>query len=240
MFNGKKTGAVILAAGKSTRMNSEVPKQFADLAGRPLVSWALRAFDESPVDEMVLVCAAGDEDYIKEEILPGLGLKKPLTLTPGGEERCDSVYAGIKTLDGTGCGLVLIHDGARPLVTGSIIERVMSGADEYGACVAAVPVKDTIRIANDDGFAVSATDRSHLWQMQTPQGFDFALISEAFQDLMTSPMPRAYITDDAMVAQLVPDTVIKLVEGSYENIKVTTSEDLVMAEALMKRRLETS
>ncbi len=238
MLNGKKIGAVILAGGKSMRMNSDVPKQYSIIAGRPLIVWPLLAFERSAVDRIILVVAAGDEDYVKDNILSGLNLKKLSAVVPGGEERCDSVYEGMLALDGSGCDIVLIHDGARPLVTEDMIERVICGADEYGACVAAMPEKDTVRIANDEGFAVSTTDRSHLWQMQTPQGFSYPLLKEAFEELNATTMPRNYITDDAMVAQLIPGTRVKLVYGNYENLKVTTPEDLIIAEALMERRLQ--
>ena len=229
-----RVGAVILAGGQGKRMNSQVQKQYMMLAGRPLISYALEAFEYSPVDEIVLVVGPGEEEYARREILGPLGLKKVTDVVPGGKERYHSVYQGLKALEG--CGYVLIHDGARPLVTEDIIERAICGAMEEGACVVGKPVKDTIKVSDAQGYAADTPDRSRLWQIQTPQAFSYALVRLAYDRLMEDESLQSGITDDAMVVETCTSERVKLVEGSYENIKVTTPEDLVLADALLKMR----
>lgn len=231
-----RTGAVILAGGRGSRMHSAVQKQYLLLAGRPLICRALAAFEESGIDEMVLVTGAGEEDYVRREILSGMELTKLKAVVAGGKERYHSVYAGLKALEG--CDHVLIHDGARPLVTGEIIRRAMDGARIYGACVVGMPVKDTIKVADESGFACATPDRSHLWQVQTPQAFSYELVRSAYDRMMADPRLQEGVTDDAMVVETCgpQGTKIRLVEGSYENLKVTTPEDLILAEALLAAR----
>lgn len=229
-----KIGAVVLAGGQGKRMNSQVQKQYMMLAGRPLISYALEAFEQSPVDEIVLVVGAGEEAHVRREILKPLNLKKVTAVVPGGKERYHSVYEGLKALDG--CSYVLIHDGARPLVTEGIIERAIHGAMEEHACVVGMPVKDTIKISDADGYAAGTPDRALLWQIQTPQAFSYQLVRSAYDQLMADPSLQIGITDDAMVVETCGQGRVKLVEGSYENLKVTTPEDLVLAEALLKKR----
>lgn len=230
----KRIGAVVLAGGQGRRMNSQVQKQYMMLAGRPLISYALEVFERSPVDEIVLVTGAGEEEYVRREILAPMGLKKVTAAVAGGKERYHSVYEGLKAL--RDCHIVLIHDGARPLVTEEIIRRTVMGAREYGACAAAMPVKDTIKVADGDGFAAETPDRSFLWQIQTPQAFSYPLVRGAYDTLMAEDSLQHGITDDAMVVETCTAHKVKLVEGSYENLKVTTPEDMVLAEALLKMR----
>ena len=229
-----KTGAVILAGGQGKRMHSAVQKQYMMLGGKPLIFYALDAFERSPVDEIVLVVAPGEEEYARREILAPLHLTKVKAVVAGGKERYHSVYEGLKAL--TDCDYVLIHDGARPLVTGDIIRRAIDGAARYGACVAAMPVKDTIKVADDNGFAAATLDRARLWQIQTPQAFSYPLVRGAYDTVMADNSRQAGITDDAMVVESCAARQVKLIEGSYENLKVTTPEDLVAAEAFLRRR----
>lgn len=230
----QKIGAVILAGGRGSRMHSDVQKQYMLLGGRPLICYALEAFENSWADELVLVTGAGEEDFVRREILEPMGLKKVKAVVAGGKERYHSVYEGLKALED--CGYVLIHDGARPLVTERIIEEAIAGAVKFGACAAAVPVKDTIKEADGDGFVTGTPDRSKLWQIQTPQGFSYELIRGAYDKLMGDPCLQKGITDDAMAAERCAHAQVKLTEGSYENLKVTTPEDLTIAEALLKER----
>ena len=132
---------------------------------------------------------------------------------------------------------MLIHDGARPLVTEAVISRAVQAAVQNDACVVGMPVKDTIKVADAHGFAESTPDRSLLWQVQTPQAFAYPLVRGAYDRLMADETLQKGITDDAMVVEHLSGTKVRLVEGSYENLKVTTPEDLVLAEALLKKRL---
>lgn len=233
-MNKGKVGAVVLAGGRGSRMQSQIQKQYMTLGGRPLICYALMAFENSCVDEIVLVTGAGEEAYVRQEILSSMDLKKPVTVTAGGKERYHSVYEGLKVLKD--CSYVLIHDGARPLVTEEIIERAVAGAREFSACVAAMPVKDTIRIVDEDGFAAGTPERSSLWQVQTPQAFSYKLVREAYDRLMEAEALQKGITDDAMVVERCGGMRVKMIYGSYENLKVTTPEDLILAEALLSAR----
>lgn len=226
-----RIGAVVLAGGRGSRMKSEVQKQYMLLCGRPLITYALDAFENSPVDEMVLVVGRGEEDHVRQ-MLSAYSYTKLTAVVAGGKERYHSVYEGLKAL--TDCGYVLIHDGARPLITEDVIERAIEGAMRWHACVVGMPVKDTIKIADEQGYAAATPDRSCLWQVQTPQAFSYALIRGAYDQMMSDPARQCGVTDDAMVVESQTQQKIRLVEGSYENLKVTTPEDLILAEALLR------
>ena len=234
----KNTAAVVLAAGQGKRMQSSVAKQFLLLAGEPVVCHALRAFEESEVDTVVLVTGADEIAYCRKEIVEKYGFQKVVDVVAGGKERYHSVYEGLCALSGTLSeeGIVLIHDGARPMVTGEIITRTIEAARKHGACVAAMPVKDTIKVTDADGFAVMTPDRSTLWQMQTPQTFVYKLVHGAYTKLFSDESYQKGITDDAMVVESMCGRRVKLVEGSYENIKVTTPEDMIVAECFLNKR----
>lgn len=229
-----RIGAVILAGGRGSRMHSDIQKQYMRLDGRPLIAYALEAFERSCADDLVLVTGAGEAEFVQKEILPPLGLTKLRSIVTGGKERYHSVYEGLKAL--RNCDYVLIHDGARPLVTEAVISRAVQAAVQNDACVVGMPVKDTIKVADAHGFAESTPDRSLLWQVQTPQAFAYPLVRGAYDRLMADETLQKGITDDAMVVEHLSGTKVRLVEGSYENLKVTTPEDLVLAEALLKKR----
>lgn len=231
-----KTAAVVLAGGRGKRMNSDVQKQYLQLNGKPLVVYALEAFERGPVDEIVLVTGAEDVEWAQQEIVASYHFNKVRHVVAGGSERYHSVYEGLKVLDG--CEIVLIHDGARPLVSSEIISRAVDNARIYGACVVGMPVKDTIKRADADEFALETPDRSSLWQIQTPQAFFYELVRCAYDRLMEDEASQIGITDDAMVVEQQTDQKVKLIRGSYENLKVTTPEDLILAEALLKSRFE--
>lgn len=234
MMGQFRIGAVILAGGRGSRMHSDIQKQYMMLHGRPLISYALETFEQSVADDLVLVTGAGEESYVRQEILPPLHLTKLRAIVAGGKERYHSVYEGLKALEH--CDYVLIHDGARPLVTEEIIRRAASAAVDHAACVVGMPVKDTIKVSDSDGFAKATPDRSTLWQVQTPQAFSYSLVREAYDRLMENPSLQQGITDDAMVVERFGGVRVRLVEGSYENLKVTTPEDLTLAEALLQKR----
>lgn len=236
MVQGKRIGAVVLAGGHGRRMNSTVHKQYMVLAGKPLIAYALEAFEHSQADEIVLVVGAGEEAYVRQEILASMKLKKVTAVVEGGAERYHSVYEGLKVL--SGCDVVLIHDGARPLVSEAIIRRAIDGAITYEACVVGMPVKDTIKVSDDNGFSADTPDRSRLWQIQTPQAFSYGLVRRAYDQIMADPCLQRGITDDAMVVESRTDRKVRLIEGGYENLKVTTPEDMILAEALIRSREE--
>lgn len=231
---GVRVGAIVLAGGQGKRMHSAVQKQYLLLAGKPLITYSLEAFAASAVDETVLVVGEGEQEYVRQEILEPYGITGVTAVVAGGRERYHSVYQGLIALEH--CDYVLIHDGARPLVTEEIIARAVRGAIREDACVVGMPVKDTIKVADEAGYAVSTPDRSRLWQIQTPQAFSYALVRGAYDRLMADPSLQAGITDDAMVVETCTREKVKLVEGSYENLKVTTPEDLILAEALIEKR----
>lgn len=237
--------AVVLAAGQGKRMGTKVAKQYLEIAEKPLLYYTLRAFEQSPLmDSIVLV--VGDEaqiSYCKKEIIERYGFRKVSAVITGGRERYDSVSCALRTIAADGEkeareGYVFIHDGARPVVTEGILERCFKAALEYEACVAAMPAKDTIKLADEKGFAASTPPRDRVWMVQTPQAFLFPLIYEAYERMNDTKesweADCLKITDDAMVVETFTDRKVKLVEGSYENIKVTTPDDLLLAEAFLK------
>lgn len=240
-MNKKRCTAIVLAAGSGRRMKSDVAKQYLPLGGRPLIWYALHAIEESSViDDCILVACQEDilNGYVREEIVERFGFHKVASIVPGGAERYDSVYNALQAIKETGtAGYVFIHDGARPFLTEEILERCLAEVEKTGACVAGMPVKDTIKIADEDCYARQTPDRNTLWQIQTPQVFERVLITQAYEKLMQEKERLAAagvkITDDAGVVELLMDRPVKLVEGSYRNIKVTTPEDIAAAEAFL-------
>lgn len=222
----KKNVAIVLAAGQGKRMQSKVQKQFLLIKDKPVLYYTLNAFECSPViSEIILVTGKDEIEYCQQEIVEKYGFTKVCKIVAGGKERYHSVHEGIQAIDEA--DYVFIHDGARPFVTNEIIERAYATVKEDNACVVAMPVKDTIKIADENGFAVQTPDRKRVWQMQTPQTFEYHLIKNAYEKLMIEE-PEG-ITDDAMVVETMTDHRVKLVEGSYQNIKITTPEDLDIA-----------
>lgn len=240
----KRCTAIVLAAGSGSRMKSNVAKQYMLLQGRPLIWYALHAIEESSViDDCILVTGAEDISYVKDEIVARYGFHKVDAIIAGGKERYDSVYNALRVIaDGelsipNKDGYIFIHDGARPFLTEEILHRSYEDVVNAGACVVGMPVKDTIKIADQAGYAEQTPDRRYVWQIQTPQVFETPLIIEAYTNLMRKKDEPAgegiKITDDAMVVESFTGHRVKLVEGSYENIKITTPEDLTIAEALV-------
>lgn len=225
----EKFTAIVLAAGQGKRMNAKVHKQYLQVAGKPVLYYSLKAFEGSDVTDIVLVTGVGEEAYCRKEIIQKYNLKKVKTIVQGGKERYHSVYAGLCAI--TDADYVLIHDGARPFVDGAMIKRSMEAVVKYKACVTGMPVKDTIKLADTDGFADGTPDRSRLWQIQTPQTFSYTLIKTAYEKMLQKE--DAAITDDAMVVERMTDQRVKLIEGNYRNIKITTPEDLQVAEAYL-------
>ena len=240
----KRCTAVVLAAGSGSRMHSSVPKQFMELEGKPLIWYALEAVEHSSIiDDCILVTGAGDISYMQREIVEKYGFSKVDKITAGGGQRFESVARALEVLENGELrtpnreGYVFIHDGARPFLTEKILEDTYAAAYAYGACVAGMPSKDTVKLADSEGYAVQTPNRNSVWLVQTPQVFEVQMICEAYRMLMGQlPLLRQQgieITDDAMVVETMLHRHVKLVQASYENIKVTTPEDMRIAEALL-------
>ncbi len=237
----KHCTAILLAAGSGSRMKSKVAKQFMPIAGKPLLWYALRAIETSDIiDDCVLVTGQADVPYVEEEIVKHYGFSKVTKVIPGGSERYYSVYEGLKAMDNSD-GYVFIHDGARPFLTEKILRDTLEAVEIHHACVTATPSKDTVKLADEEGFAEATPDRSRVYNIQTPQVFDADLILYAYEQLLLNKerldSGSLHVTDDASVVELFTDRKVKLVTGAYENIKVTTPGDAMIAETLINAEL---
>lgn len=233
-----RTAAIVLAAGSGKRMGSNIKKQYMLLQEKPVIYYSLKTFQDSFIDEIVLVVSPGDIEFCQKEIVDQYGFSKVRYIIEGGKERYHSVIAGLNII--SNYDFVFIHDGARPLVTEEILKRAFSCVKEYKACVAGMPVKDTIKIADKEGYISSTPDRNLVWMVQTPQVFAYTLIKEAYDKLIFKEnellKEGISITDDAMVVEKFTGQPVKLIAGSYENIKITTPEDIITAENFIKDR----
>jgi len=229
-----KITAIVLAAGSGSRMKSKTKKQFMEIKGKPVIWYSLFEFEKSRVDEIILVTGKEDIDYCKKEIVEKYNLKKIKNVVAGGSERYESVYNGLKEVTGN---IVLIHDGARPLINNEIIERSIEGTIKSDACVVGVPVKDTIKRANKEGYIIDTPNRSELWITQTPQSFKTDLVKMAYKKMkeeLEKGNTTLNITDDAMAVEEFTTNQVRFVQGDYKNIKVTTPEDIDIAELFIE------
>ncbi|MFH0768000.1 MAG: 2-C-methyl-D-erythritol 4-phosphate cytidylyltransferase [Chloroflexota bacterium] len=220
--NQQKVGAVIVAAGSSQRMGG-VDKIFALLGGEPVLARVVDVFQGCDSIHQIVVVLSKQNLKAGRRLVTEHEWSKVTDICAGGSRRQDSVVAGLSRLKH--CDWVIIHDGARPLVTADLIERGLEAAIETGAAVAAVPVTDTIKVAGDDWFVQGTPPRHNLWAVQTPQVFRFDIISEAYRQAKNE------VTDDAALVEQL-DCRVKIYMGSYANIKVTTPDDLALAEFL--------
>lgn len=225
-----KNTAIVLAAGQGKRMHSDIQKQFLEIQGRPVLFYSLDCFQKSPwIHNIIIVTGEEMISYCREEIVERYGMKKVSAIVSGGKERYDSVYKGLLACEES--DYVFIHDGARPFLDSRILRDALETVRDCNACVVGMPVKDTIKIVGKDGFAEQTPDRSSLWMIQTPQVFNYTLIKDAYQKMIETG--NVNVTDDAMVLEQMCGQKVKLVEGSYRNIKITTPEDLLIAEAFL-------
>lgn len=228
-LGSNKLGVVIVAAGTSQRMGG-INKLFASLMRKPLLAWSVDTCEGySSIQQIVLVLN-------NKDLAQGQKLKKErnwskVALCLGGARRQDSVKAGLKQIED--CDLVMIHDGARPFLTSDLIEDGLKVVQETGAAVAAVPIKDTIKLANDERLTGKTIQRDRLWAAQTPQIFSFDVITRAYENLV------AEVTDDATAVERLGRKV-QLYMGDYRNIKVTTTEDLQLARIIARKWKETN
>ncbi len=239
---------IILAAGSGSRMNSDIKKQFMTLKGRPLVCHSLQTMQDSNIiTDIIVVTGADDLDYMRNDIIGSGNYGKVRAVVAGGAERYHSVMNGLEAVqklrqdrlknDRTpdrAEDYVFIHDGARPRLTEDIIVRTYEAVREVKAVTAAVKTKDTVKIAGPDNFVESTPDRRFVWNIQTPQVFEADLIYEAYSKLMDACNrdESVQVTDDAMTVEMFTGRRVRLVEGSYENIKVTTPVDITFLESL--------
>ncbi len=222
--------AVVLAAGNGKRMGGPVAKQFLEVNGKPLIFYALDTMETSKViDQVVLVVPEESIEYVKKEILEKYSLNKVVRVVAGGKERYDSVRNALRFIEKD--TYIFIHDGARALVSEEILKRGLEQVEVCGACVAAVPVKDTIKRVDQDGFAVETPERSTLWTVQTPQVFAGEIIKEAYEALPET----ANVTDDAGVVEWYGNAKVKMYLGDYTNLKVTTPEDMILMKSFLKK-----
>jgi 2-C-methyl-D-erythritol 4-phosphate cytidylyltransferase len=220
-----EVGAIVVAAGASRRMNG-MDKIMAPLGGKPLLEWSVQALQQCPqVDKIVLVNSQDNLEPV-QCLVADHHWSKVVKVCLGGARRQDSVAAGLRTLEG--CEWVVIHDGARPFLTRELILKGLEAARESGAAVAAVPVTDTIKLAGNDNMVIETPPRSYLWAVQTPQVFRLSILKEAYRQAVGD------VTDDATLVEQI-GYKIRLYQGSYDNIKITTPRDLEIARLMSVR-----
>jgi len=232
-----KFAAIVLSAGVGSRMKSDIPKQYMDLAGKPVIYYSLKAFEDAGFSSIVLVCGKDDVDYCRTEIVEKHQLKGVTAVVPGGKERYHSVYEGLKEVKDA--EYVFIHDGARPMIDQATIARLKEAVVKEEAAVAGMPVKDTIKIVDEEAYVSDTPERQYVWQVQTPQCFAFSIIYEAYKSVIQDEeegwtIPK--ITDDAMVLEYATDHEVKMIEADYRNIKITTPEDLAIVSLFLSER----
>lgn len=229
MREGKCT-AIVLAAGQGKRMGTELPKQFLEVRGKPLLYYSLSCFQRSAyIDDILLVVEEEQISWCIHNIVEKYSFTKVTKVIAGGEQRYDSVYEGLKACDGT--EYVFIHDGARPFVTEEILRRGYETVREHGTGIAGVLSKDTVKIVDSRRNVVETPLRERVWSVQTPQIFEYGLIRCAYDRLQL--YDKTGITDDAMVLEEMGDHAVHMFPGSYMNIKITTPDDLQVAEQFL-------
>lgn len=232
MKRAGKVVAVVPAGGTGKRMGVGTPKQFLMLGGVPMMLHALRVLDRTPgVTEVILVVPKEERDRALAEVVERYGLKKVLKVVPGGATRQESVQHGLNEVD-EDVEIVVVHDAVRPFITEDRIERSIEAARKHGGAIVAVPMKDTPKQAGPDRLIQRTLDRTDLWLAQTPQTFRRALVAEAYRK---AAIAHVHATDDAALVERLGHKVA-IVEGSWENIKITTPEDMILAEAILAAR----
>jgi len=227
-----KTVAIITAAGAGIRMGGEQPKQFLELEGRPLLAFTVERFSRfADIDGIVLVVPVDRVEYVRAEIVEKYNLGKVQHIVAGGERRQDSVRLGLEATEGR-YPLVLIHDGVRPLVSEHLIRRIVSAAQEHHAVIPALPPKETVKEVDRAGLVVRTHDRKYLRLVQTPQAFRYEEILKAHRRALEEHWEG--ITDDAVLMERM-GIPVKIIEGSEENIKITTPRDFELARFLLGR-----
>lgn len=233
-MNKFKSTVIIPAAGKGKRMNQKISKQYIELNNKPILVHTLEVFEKcSAIDDIILVVGKGEIEYNKEEVIKKYNFNKVLHVLEGGVERQDSVYEGIKKVP-SDTDVVLVHDAARPFVQTKHIEKTIESAIIHEACVLGVRTKDTIKKVDDNSYVEDTPNREYLWLVQTPQVFKKDLIVKVYNEAMLDGYKA---TDDSMLVEKYAGIKVKMVEGDYANIKITTEEDLIIGHSLLSRFL---
>lgn len=233
----KHTTAIILAAGIGSRMESKIPKQYLELEGYPVLYHTLKAFQDSPViDEIILVTGENELEYCKKEMVEKYSISKVTATTVGGCERYQSVQKGLEKIS-TKSQYIMIHDGARPILSQALINYGYESMQTSKAAIPALPVKDTIKKLSVTGEVMETPNRSELYLVQTPQVFEANLIQDAYEKLNQIKNIKSIpdITDDAMVVEYFLKYKVNTFLGDYKNIKITTPEDLELASLYLKK-----
>lgn len=224
-----KVVAIIVAAGSGKRMGRSTKKQFLSIGSKPILAYTLDVFDSiNRVDRIILVIPRGWKRYCQKEIIEKYRYRKEIEIISGGARRQDSVACGL-ALVSSDYEIVIIHDGVRPFVTRRMVIESIVRARKFGACVVAVPVSDTVKMVNSKGVIDRTLPREYLWRVQTPQTFRFSLIKKAYAKALKD---KFYGTDDAQLVEKM-NKPVKVISGDYHNIKITTKEDLILAETLL-------
>ncbi len=233
----RRNYAIVLAGGNGSRMGTDIPKQFLEIGGYPLLYYSLRAFQECDfIDGIILVSRREDMVCCRENIIDRYGFSKVEAVEAGGSQRFESVYNGLGAVKSD--GYVFVHDGARPCIDSGLLTRLYGDVLEHGASVAAVPSKDTVKISDAGGFVSYTPDRRNTWIIQTPQVFDAAELKAAYGAMLKACGTEG-VTDDAAVMERYGDRRVHLCEASYFNIKVTTPEDIILAENFLRGMKQT-
>ncbi|PKM93386.1 MAG: 2-C-methyl-D-erythritol 4-phosphate cytidylyltransferase [Firmicutes bacterium HGW-Firmicutes-1] len=226
----KKIGVIIPAAGQGKRMKADTSKQYIEVEGKPILAYTIEKFQQSSlVDEIVIVVGQNEVEYVEKYIKNRYNFTKIKSIIKGGKERQDSVFEGLKVLS-QDIDIVLIHDGVRPLIRIESIDFIIEETIKYKACILGVNVKDTIKVIDEYKNVVNTPDRNQLYAIQTPQAFQKELILLAYKESMKDGFRG---TDDSTLVERYTDTKVKIVEGSYMNIKITTPEDFIFFKEYM-------
>lgn len=224
---------IVVSAGKGLRVGGDIPKQYMELCGMPVICHCLKAMQESFLDEIVVVCGIGDETYIEKEIKEKFSLDKITKIVAGGAERSDSVYNGLMAIEDPKHSYVYIQDAARPMLSVEILERLREDAECFGSAVAAVNSKDTVKLVDENGFVALTPSRSDVYIVQTPQAFKADDLMLAYDRHKENGKPP--VTDDASVMELFGSLPVHISKGDYTNIKITTPEDFLTAENFLSK-----
>jgi 2-C-methyl-D-erythritol 4-phosphate cytidylyltransferase len=223
--------AIIPAAGSGSRFGGQIPKQFVEIAGAPVIVHTLRRFDECDEIGAIIIALRPEEIERFELSLPAHGIRKPVLLVGGGAERGDSILNALEAAKEFRPEIVAVHDAVRPFVTPERISAVIARAREIGAAILALPATDTIKEV-ENGLIRRTIDRRVIWRAQTPQAFRYDLLLRANEEARAAGLPSATVTDDAFLVERL-GLAVAVVEGSPNNIKITTPEDLILAEKLL-------